>query len=187
MEGHKNYNFWFALIFGFSTAMGIMYRTKANTLAIFLGIALISGSCFLFLAVGTIIEKRKKDKNLWYTDTLVADNNAIFVFGKDERPEAKEIVEYVRRLYISEVHYPVLKIFEVDTQANFWGNDFYCPFSTSESDYLCITKDGKFHRSNSRLDVLEEFEAISFTWLQELHRELGLQVEKLPDLSGEEW
>ena len=182
----KKFSPYLLLLFIFSAILGLFLRGNQLATSIWLGVAVVTCICLIGIEFGSLLLV-KKDKNLWYTETLIADNNAIFVFGEDERHEAKEIVENVRRLYNAGVLYPVLNIFGVETRANFWGKDFYCPFSTTVSTYLCITPDGVFCRSNSGLEVLEKFDAISFGFLQELHRELALQVEKLPDLSEDEW
>ncbi len=175
----KKYSPYFLLLFIISAILSIFLRGNHLATSIWLAVAWVTGLCFICIQFGSLLSSTRKNKNLWYTENLVPDNDAIFVFGEDTRPDADEIVKALGVIYDHGVHVLDLTLFGENAPCAFLGNDFLCPFETTVSDTLCVSG-GKFYRmSHSDSSKLEEFEAISFNFLSELNRALKEYVEQL--------
>lgn len=172
----KKFAPYFLLLFIISAILGIFFRGNHLATSIWLGVALVTGLCFVCIQFGPLLSK---NKNIWYTENLVPDNDAIFIFGEDPRPDADEIVKSLGIIYDHGIHRLDLTMFGESTLCIFLENDFLCPFETSISNTLCVSE-GTFYRMKDNGPYsLGEFEAISFSFLSELNRALKVYVEKL--------
>jgi hypothetical protein len=114
----------------------------------------------------------KKFKKYWLPEPVEVIPGTIFVFGQDYRPVADEIANLVEQLKEFGEREYILKIDNVFRTVYFIGDDFYCPYKTTTSEYLGIS-DGIFYQCKKDLKLNIVFETISYDFLVELQSALS--------------